>query len=120
MDAAVLTLISTMFVALLGNSWHQTRENSKTRELMIQLNDNTRLELKNLGNELRADHKQLRADHKQLGDELRTAHKQLGDDLRTDIRHLSDGLGHVRERLSRIEGHLRINGAHPAGSTTDD
>lgn len=35
MDAALLAMISTLFVAVLGNSWHQSRENGKTRDLMI-------------------------------------------------------------------------------------
>ncbi len=131
MDAALLTMISTLFVALLGNSWHQSRENSKTRELMINLNEGTRLELRNLGDELRADHKELRADHKKLGDELRADHKKLGDELRADhrtlggelrddIRTLDVGLGHVRERLSRIEGHMGIGVARPLNPPTED
>ncbi len=120
MDAALLTMISTLFVALLGNSWHQSRENSKTRELMINLNEGSRLELKNLGDELRADHKELRADHRKLGDELRADHKTLGDELRADIKTLDVGLGHVRERLSRIEGHMGIGVARPFNPPTED
>ena len=120
MDAALLTMISTLFVALLGNSWHQSRENSKTRELMIHLNDGTRLELRNLGDELRADHKALRADQKTLGDELRADQKTLGDELRADIKALDVGVGHVRERLSRIEGHMGIGVTRPLDSPTDD
>ena len=102
MDAALLAMISTIFVAMLGNSWHQTRENSKTRDLMIQLNNDTRSELKALGTELRADH------------------KALDTKLSGEIKVLGIGLGDVRERLSRIEGHLGIGITRPPESPTDE
>ena len=113
MDAALLAMISTLFVAVLGNSWHQSRENGKTRDLMIQLNNDTRSELKALGTELRAD-------HKALGTELRADHKALGTELSAEIKVLGIGLGDVRERLARIEGHLGIGIARPPDSTTDE
>ena len=90
MDAALLAMISTLFVAMLGNAWHQTRENAKTRDLMIQLNDGTRSELSDLGAELRADH------------------RALDTKLSGEIKALDKGLGSVRERLARIEGRLGI------------
>ena len=94
MDAALLTMISALFVAMLGNSWQQSRENSKTRSLMVQLNNDTRIELRgemrDLGNELRGDHKSLRA-----------------------------ALGDVRERLARIEGHLGIGIEKQAETDTE-
>ena len=102
MDAALLAMISTIFVAMLGNSWHQTRENSKTRDLMIQLDNDTRSELKALGTELRADH------------------KALDTKLSGEIKVLGIGLGDVRERLSRIEGHLGIGITRPPESPTDE
>ena len=113
MDAALLAMISTLFVAMLGNSWQQSRENSKTRDLMIQLNNDTRTELKDLGTELRAD-------HKALGDELRSGLKDLGDELRSEIKVLGFGLGDVRERLARIEGHLGIGITRPPDETAAD
>ena len=102
MDAALLAMISTIFVAMLGNSWHQSRENSKTRDLMIQLNNDTRSELKSLGTELRTDH------------------KVLGTEMRAEINVLGIGLGDVRERLARIEGHLGIGITRPPESPTDE
>ncbi len=121
MYAALLTMMSSMFVAILGNSWYQFRENTrareenvKTRELMVRLNHDTREELraenKSFADELRAENKsfadELRAEHKSLGDELRAEHKSLGDELR-------GGLAAVLERLARIEGHLGIGVALP-------
>ena len=95
-------MISTLFVAMLGISWQQSRESSKTRDLiletnnlMIQLNNDTRTEL--------------RAELKDLGTELRADHKAL-----------AFGLGDVRERLARIEGHLGIGVTRPADDTELD
>ena len=101
MDAALLAMISTLFVAMLGNAWHQTRENAKTRDLMIQLNDGTRSELSDLGAELRADHRALDT---KLSGEI----KALDTKLSGEIKALDKGLGSVRERLARIEGRLGI------------
>ena len=118
MGAALLAMISTLFVAMLGNSWHQTRENSKTRDLMIQLNNGTRAEVKALGTELRADHKALDA---KLSGEI----KALDAKLSGEIKVLGIGLGDVRERLARIEGHLGIGSpgigtSQPPESPTDE
>ena len=106
MDAALLAMISTIFVAMLGNSWHQTRENSKTRDLMIQLNNETRSEF--------------RTELKALGTELRADHKALDTKLSGEIKALGIGLGDVRERLARIEGHLGIGITRPPESPTDE
>ena len=94
MDVAVLTMLSSMFAAMLAMFWHLIRENTKTRDLMVRLNHDTRAEL-------RADHKELRKDLNTLGTELRADHKSLADELRV-------GLSGVRDRLSRLEGHLGI------------
>ena len=101
MDAALLAMISTIFVAMLGNSWHQTRENSKTRDLMIQLNNDTRSEIKALDTKLSGEMKALDT---RLSGEI----KALDTKLSGQIKALSIGLGDVRERLARIEGHLGI------------
>ncbi len=117
MEAALFAMISTLFVAMLGNSWHQSRENSKTRELMVQLNNDTRSEFRS---ELKVLATELRADHRVLGDELRADHRVLGDELRADMKALGVGLGDVRERLSRIEGCLGIGITRPLGPATED
>ena len=104
MDAALLTMISALFVAMLGNSWQQSRENSKTRSLMVQLNNDTRIEL--------------RGEMRDLGNELRGEMRDLGNELRGDHKSLSAALGDVRERLARIEGHLGIGIEKPAESET--
>ncbi len=102
---ALLTMVSSMFAAVLGMFWHQTRENTKTREenaktrdLMVRLNHDTRTELLTA---LSAQSAELRADHKNLADELRADHRSLASELRA-------GLSAFRDRLSRIEGRLGI------------
>ncbi len=129
MDAALLAMISTLFVAMLGNSWHQSRENTKTRDLMIQLNNGTRAEVKALGTELRADHKALDV---KLSGEIKTLDTKLSGEIKTldtklsgEIKVLGIGLGDVRERLARIEGHLGIGPpgigtSQPPESPTDE
>ena len=118
MDAALLAMISTIFVAMLGNSWHQTRENSKTRDLVIQLNIDTRSEIKALDTKLSGEIKALDT---KLSGEI----KALDTKLSGEIKVLGIGLGDVRERLSRIEGHLGIGSseigtAQPPESPTDE
>ncbi len=116
MDVAVPTMLLSMFAAMLGMFWHLIRENTKTRELMVHLNHDTRTELLTAldkqGTELRADNKELRADLNTLGTELRAEHKSLAAELRADHKSLGaelrSGLSAVRERLSRIEGHFGI------------
>ena len=46
MDSAVLAMISTLFVLMVGNIWHQSRENAKTRDLIVRTNKETRSELR--------------------------------------------------------------------------
>ena len=121
MDVAVLTMLSSMFAAILAMFWHLIRENTKTRDLMVRLNHDTRAELRvdhkelrkdldtlgaelrvdhkelrkdlnTLGAELRADHKELRKDLDTLGAELRADHKSLADELRADHKSLADEL----------------------------
>ncbi len=101
MDAALLTMVSALFVAVLGNSWQQSRENSKTRSLMVQLNNDTRVELRGEMRDLRTE---LRGEMRDLRTELRGDI----DELRGDHMSLSAALSDVRERLARIEGHLGI------------
>ena len=113
MDAALLAMISTIFVAMLGNSWHQTRENSKTRDLVIQLNIDTRSEIKALDTKLSGEIKALDT---KLSGEI----KALDTKLSGEIKVLGIGLGDVRERLSRIEGHLGIGITRPPESPTDE
>ncbi|MDE0066196.1 MAG: hypothetical protein OXN44_04895 [Acidimicrobiaceae bacterium] len=115
MDAALLTMISALFVAMLGNSWQQSRENSKTRSLMVQLNNDTRIELRG---EMRDLGIELRGEMRDLGIELRGEMRDLGNELRGDHKSLSAALGDVRERLARIEGHLGIGIEKPAESET--
>ena len=113
MDAAMLAMISTIFVAMLGNSWHQTRENSKTRDLVIQLNIDTRSEIKALDTKLSGEIKALDT---KLSGEI----KALDTKLSGEIKVLGIGLGDVRERLARIEGHLGIGITRPPELPTDE
>lgn len=120
MEAAMMTMISALFVAVLGSVWNQARENAKIRDL-IQL----------ANNETRADVKDLRREVKDLGGEvtglsirvtaLEVGVTNLGDQYAelkraTEKNHneTRGSLAEVRERLARIEGHLKIGNLPPA------
>lgn len=134
MDAALLTMVSALFVAVLGNSWQQSRENSKTRSLMVQLNNDTRVELRgemrDLGIELRSEMRdlgtELRGEMRDLRGELRGEMRDLRNELRGEINELrsdhksfGSALGDVRERLARIVGHLGIGIEKQAETDTE-
>ena len=91
MDMALLTMVSALFVAVLGNTWQLTREIARTRTEL-------RGEMRDLGTELRGE-------MRDLGTELRGEMKEL----RSDHSSLRVALAEVRERLSGIEGHLGIS-----------
>lgn len=93
-------------MALLGNFWQQSRENSKTRE-------DLRGDIKDLDDKLSGQ-------IKVLDDKLRGDIKVLDDKLRGQIKVLGIGLGYVRERLAGIEGYLRIGMAQPAETPASD
>lgn len=135
-DPAVLALISTLLVIMIGNSWHQSRENTKTRELIVSTRDlivstnsETRTglhrEIKEQGDQLNGQIKELHGEIKQVDDHVRslstevaklggqfaefklaTEHHQRQSEQ--DYKELRDGLGDNGERLARIEGHLGI------------
>ena len=132
-DPAVLALISTLFVVMIGNFWHQSRENTKTRDLIVSTNAENRYDLHRDIKEL-GDH--LHGEIKELGDHLHGETKEVDKHVRslstevaklgvkftefkiateqhqrtTEQNHkeLRDGLSDNRERLARIEGHLGI------------
>ena len=124
MDSAVLAMISTLFVLMVGNIWHQSRENAKTRDLIVQTNKETR-------SELRGDIKDLDNRVTTLGTEVanlsgqftefkRTTEKNHAELKRTTEKNQNELRGshaETRERLARIEGHLKI-GAPPAETAT--
>ena len=107
-DPAVLALISTLFVVMIGNFWHQSRENTKTRDLIVSTNAETRTELhreiKELGDHLHGEIKELRGETKALGDRLRGETKELGDHLHGEIKELGD---HLHGETKEVDKHVR-------------
>ena len=75
-DPAVLALVSTLLVIMIGNFWHQSRENTKTRDLIVSTNSETRTELhreiKEQGNQLNGQIKELHGEIKQVDDHVRS------------------------------------------------
>ena len=122
-DPAVLAMISTLFVIMIGNVWHQSRENSKTRDLIVSTNNETRNLIVSTNNETRTE---LRGEIKELDNHVRTLSIEVAKlsgqfaefkfatekhQRTTEKNHeeLRDGLGDNRERLARIEGRLSDN-----------
>ena len=107
-DPAVLALISTLFVVMIGNFWHQSRENTKTRDLIVSTNAETRTELhreiKELGDHLHGEIKELRGETKALGDHLHGEIKELGDHLHGEIKELGD---HLHGETKEVDKHVR-------------
>lgn len=117
-DPAVLALISTLFVVIIGNFWHQSRENTKTRDLIVSTRTELHGEIKEMGNQLHGEIKELDNHVRSLSTELaklggqfaefKLATEQYQRQTEQNHKELRDGLGDNRERLARIEGHLGI------------
>ncbi|MCY3851474.1 MAG: hypothetical protein OXF75_11870 [Acidimicrobiaceae bacterium] len=132
-DPAVLALISTLFVLMIGNFWQQSRENTKTRDLIVSTNAETRTELhreiKEVGDQLHREIKevddQLHREIKEVDNHVRSFSTELAKlggqfaefklatehhqrQTEQNYKELRDGLVDNRERLTRIEGHLGI------------
>ena len=90
MDAAILTMIAALLVAVLASARDQRRDNVKTGERLSELNTTCQL--------LTVSHEQL------LGDFAE--HKRATEKNHTE---LTNSLNDARERLARIEGYLRID-----------
>jgi len=97
MDAAMLTMIAALLVAVLASARDQRRDSVKTGERLSELNTTCQL--------LAVSHEQLLSDFAE--------HKRATDKNHTE---LTDSLGDARERLARIEGYLRIDLPPPAES----
>ena len=89
-DPAVLALISTLFVLMIGNFWQQSRENTKTRDLIVSTNTETRTEL----------HREI----KEVGDQLHREIKEVGDQLHREIKEVDDQL---HREIKEVDNHVR-------------
>lgn len=110
-DPAVLALISTLFVVMIGNFWHQSRESTKTRELIVSTNTETRTELHREINEVDNHVRSLSTEVAKLGGqftEFKLAAEYHQRQTEQNYKELRDGLVHNGERLARIEGHLGV------------
>ena len=111
-DPAVLALISTLFVLMIGNFWQQSRENTKTRDLIVSTNTETRTELhreiKEVGDQLHREIKevgdQLHREIKEVGDQLHREIKEVGDQLHREIKEVDDQL---HREIKEVDNHVR-------------
>ncbi|MYB28100.1 MAG: hypothetical protein F4X38_03070 [Acidimicrobiaceae bacterium] len=100
MEAALLTMIAAMFVAVLGSIYEQRREGAKIRDQVNdKLDENTEAlrELASRTTVLEASHQHLLQD---FAEHRRMTEKNFAE--------VNGGLADARERLARIEGHLGI------------
>lgn len=111
-DPTILTMVSTLFVAVVGILFHQSRENAKTRDLIMRSNSETHRELKDLSNRvsgLEVHVSELQRTTDKRFDELRVDHQDLKDTVESNHNEVCNALGQTRERLARIEGHLGLS-----------
>ena len=107
MDAALLTMVAALFVAVLGSIYEQRREGAKTREeLNSKLDENTEAlrELTARTTVLEAKHEYLRQDFAELRQDF-GEHRRTADKNHSEV---TGSLSDARERLARIEGHLGV------------
>ncbi len=100
-DAALLTMVAAMFVAVLGCIFEQRREGAKTRDKLDENNEVLR-ELATRTTILEASHQHLIQDF--------TEHRRMTEknfaEVTGNLADVTGSLAEVRERLARIEGHL--------------
>ena len=96
MEAALLTMVATLFVAVLGSIYEQRREGAKIRD-KLDANTEALRELAARTTVLEASHQHLLqdfADHRRMTDK--------------NFAEVTGSLADTRERLARIEGHMGI------------
>ena len=104
MDAALLTMVTALFVAVLASAYDQRRESLKTRDKI----DESSSRIQSLEGKFTVFEGRFTV----LEGRHATLSAQLAElKLSTDKNHaeLSGSLADARERLARIEGYLRIN-----------
>ena len=104
MDAALLTLVAALFVAVLGSIYEQRREGAKTRAKLDENNEALR-EVAGRTTVLEAGQQHLAQD---FAEHRRMTEKNFAE--------VTGSLADARERLARIEGHLGI-GVTPPNAT---
>ena len=102
METALLTMVTVLFLTVLGTMFVQRRESAKIREKL----DETNKAVADLASRTAA----LEANHQHLIESIR----EHGRDLAGS----GGSLTKIRERLARIEGHLGI-GLPPNSSPSD-
>ena len=111
MEAALLTMIAALFVAVLGSIYEQRREGAKTRDKLAENNEALR--------ELATRTTVLEASHQHMLERFTELRQDFGEHRRvTDKNHaeVTGSLADARERLARIEGHMGI-GLPPTNQT---
>ncbi len=96
MEAALLTMVAALFVAVLGSIYEQRREGAKTRDKLDANNEALR--------ELAARTTVLEASHQHLLQDF-AEHRRMTEKSFAEV---TGSLTDARERLARIEGHMGI------------
>ncbi|MCE2511060.1 MAG: hypothetical protein J4F50_00610 [Acidimicrobiia bacterium] len=103
MDAALLTMVTALFAAVLASALDQRREGAKTRDKLDENNRTVRdLAVKVVNLSAQVD--VLDAGQQHLAQGL-ADHRRLTDKNHAEV---TGSLADARERLARIEGHLGI------------
>ena len=96
MEAALVTMVAALFVAVLGSIYEQRREGAKTRDKLDENNEALR--------GLSARTTVLEASHQHLLQDF-AEHRRTTDKNHAEV---TGSLADARERLARIEGHMGI------------
>ena len=108
MEAALLTMIAALFVAVLGSIYEQRREGAKTRDKLEENNEALR-ELATRTTVLEAGHQHLREGFTELRQDF-GEHRRMTEKSFAEV---TGSLADARERLARIEGHMGIGRPPP-------
>ena len=118
MDAALLTMVTALFAAVLASTFDQRREGARTRDKLDENNRAVR-ELSVAVVNLSARVDILDASQQHLVQDF-AEHRRLTDknhaEVTGSLTDVTGSLADARERLARIEGHLGI-GLPPPNTT---
>ena len=118
MDAALLTMVTALFAAVLANTFDQRREGAKTRDKLDENNRAVReLAVEVVSLSARVDVLDAGQQHliQDFAEHRRMTEKNFAD-VTGSLADINGSLADARERLARIEGHLGI-GLPPPNTT---
>lgn len=115
MEAALVTMVAALFVAVLGSIYEQRRDGTKTRERLDETNTALR-ELAGRTTVLEASHQHLLQD---FAGHRRMTEKSFAE-VGGNFTEVAGNFTEIRERLARIEGYLGIGITPPNTTGPDD